>query len=191
MKKFLMPFFMALIVAALAGCADNNNDGGSSVPSSVPSYDLSNIATDEENITTVEATRDTYAWGYMYLTNPRTASGQYYPILLSTSMGIHPSFTATLTSDYNADKLNGDLTIGNNNYDLSSAASMTNSGSGRYHLAITGQTIPNDGTILIVFLTRDEEEQYFGNIEAIDQTVINQLNELGALRQYKWTKSAN
>lgn len=186
MKKFLMPFFMALIVAALAGCADNNNDGGSSVPS----YDLSNIATDE-NITTVEATRDTYAWGYMHLTNPRTASGQYYPILLSTSMGIHPSFTATLTSDYNADKLNGDLTIGNNNYDLSSAAYMTNSGSGRYHLAITGNTIPNDGTILIVFLTRDEEEQYFGNKEAIDQTVINQLNELGALRQYKWTKSAN
>ena len=184
MKKFLMPFFMALIVAALAGCADNNNDGGSSVPS----YDLSNIATDE-NITTVEATRDTYAWGYMYLTNPRKASGQYYPILLSTSMGIHPSFIATLTSDNNADKLNGDLTIGNNNYDLSNAASMTNSG--RYHLAITGQTIPNDGTILIVFLTRDEEEQYFGNIEAIDQTVINQLNELGALRQYKWTKSAN
>ena len=183
MKKFLMPFFMALIVAALAGCADNNNDGGSSVPS----YDLSNIATDE-NITTVEATRDTYAWGYMHLTNPRTASGQYYPILLSTSMGIHPSFTATLTSDYNADKLNGDLTIGNNNYDLNSAASMTNSG--RYHLAITGQTIPNDGTILIVFLTRDEEKQYLGN-KAIDQTVINQLNELGALRQYKWTKSAN
>ena len=68
---------------------------------------------------------------------------------------------------------------------------MTNSGSGRYHLAITGNTIPNDGTILIVFLTRDEEEQYFGNIEAIDQTVINQLKELGALRQYKWTKSAN
>lgn len=188
MKKFLMPFFMALIVAALAGCADNNNDGGSSVPSSVPSYDLSNIATDEENITTVEATRDTYAWGYMYLTNPRTASGQYYPILLSTSMGIHPSFTATLTSDYNADKLNGDLTFGNDNYDLSSAASMTNSR--RYHLAITGQTIPNDGTILIVFLTRDEEEQYLAN-KAIDQTVINQLNELGALRQYKWTKSAN
>ena len=186
MKKFLMPFFMALIVAALAGCADNNNDGGSSVPS----YDLSNIETDE-NITTVQATRDTYAWGYMHLTNPRTASGQYYPILLSTSMGIHPSFTATLTSDYNADTLNGDLTIGNNNYDLSSAAPMTNSGSGRYHLAITGNTIPNDGTILIVFLTRDEEEQYFGNIEAIDQTVINQLNELGALRQYKWTKSAN
>lgn len=184
MKKFLMPFFMALIVAALAGCADNNNDGGSSVPS----YDLSNIATDEENITTVEATRDTYAWGYMYLTNPRTASGQYYPILLSTSMGIHPSFTATLTSDYNADKLNGDLTIGNDNYDLSSAASMTNGG--RYHLAITGKTIPNDGTILIVFLTRDEEEKYLGN-KAIDQTVINQLNELGALRQYKWTKSAN
>lgn len=188
MKKFLMPFFMALIVATLAGCADNNNDGGSSVPSSVPSYDLSNIATDEENITTVEATRDTYAWGYMYLTNPRTASGQYYPILLSTSMGIHPSFTATLTSDYNADKLNGDLTFGNDNYDLSSAASITNSW--RYHLAITGKTIPNDGTILIVFLTRDEEEQYLGN-KAIDQTVINQLNELGALRQYKWTKSAN
>ena len=186
MKKFLMPFFMALIVAALAGCADNNNDGGSSVPS----YDLSNIETDE-NITTVQATRDTYAWGYMHLTNPRTAPGQYYPILLSTSMGIHPSFIATLTSDNNADRLNGDLTIGNNNYDLSSAASMTNSGSGRYHLAITGNTIPNDGTILIVFLTRDEEEQYFGNIEAIDQTVINQLNELGALRQYKWTKSAN
>ncbi len=184
MKKFLMPFFMALIVAALAGCADNNNDGGSSVPS----YDLSNIAT-EENITTVEPTSDTYAWGYMNLTNPRTASGQYYPILLSTSMGIHPSFTATLTSDYNVDKLDGDLTIGNNNYDLNSAVSMTNSGI--YHLAITGKTIPNDGTILIVFLTRDEEEQYFGNIEAIDQTVINQLNKLGALRQYKWTKSAN
>ena len=185
MKKFFMPFFMALIVAALAGCADNNNDGGSSVPS----YDLSNIATDE-NITTVEATRDTYAWGYMHLTNPRTASGQYYPILLSTSMGIHPSFIATLTSDYNADTLNGDLTIGNNNYDLSNAASMTNNSGGRYHLAITGQTIPNDGTILIVFLTRDEEEQYLGN-KAIDQTVINQLNELGALRQYKWTKFAN
>lgn len=103
-------------------------------------------------------------------------------------MGIHPSFTATLTSDSNADKLNGDLTIGNDNYDLSSATSMTNRG--RYHLAITGKTIPNDGTILIVFLTRDEEEQYLGN-KAIDQTVINQLNELGALRQYKWTKSAN
>ena len=174
MKKFLMPFFMALIVAALAGCADNNNDGGSSVPS----YDLSNIATDE-NITTVEATRDTYAWGYMNLTNPRTASGQYYPILLSTSMGIHPSFN----------NLDGDLTIGNDNYNLSSAASMTNSG--RYHLAITGKTIPNDGIILIVFLTRDEEEQYFGNIDVIDQTVIDQLKELGALKQYKWTKSAN
>lgn len=184
MKKFLMPFFMALIVAALAGCADNNNDGGSSVPS----YDLSNIATDE-NITTVEATRDTYAWGYMNLTNPRTASGQYYPILLSTSMGIHPSFTATLTSNSNVDNLDGDLTIGNDNYNLSSAASMTNSG--RYHLAITGKTIPNDGIILIVFLTRDEEEQYFGNIDVIDQTVIDQLKELGALKQYKWTKSAN
>ena len=184
MKKFLMPFFMALIVAALAGCADNNNDGGSSVPS----YDLSNIATDE-NITTVEATSDTYAWGHMNLTNPRTASGQYYPILLSTSMGIHPSFTATLTSDKNVDNLDGDLTIGNDNYNLSSATSMTNSGS--YHLAITGKTIPNDGTILIVFLTRDEEEQYFGNIDVIDQTVIDQLKELGALKQYKWTKSAN
>lgn len=185
MKKFLMPFFMALIVAAFAGCADNNNDGGSSVPS----YDLSNIATDE-NITTVEATRDTYAWGYINLTNPRTEQGSYYPILISTSMGIHPSFIAMLTSDYIATQLNGDLTIGNDNYDLSSATSMTNNSGRRYHLAITGQTIPNDGTILIAFLTRNEEEQYLGN-KAIDQTVINQLNELGALRQYKWTKSAN
>ena len=104
-------------------------------------------------------------------------------------MGIHPSFTATLTSNSNVDNLDGDLTIGNDNYNLSSAASMTNSG--RYHLAITGKTIPNDGIILIVFLTRDEEEQYFGNIDVIDQTVIDQLKELGALKQYKWTKSAN
>lgn len=188
MKKFLMPFFMAIMVMALAGCADDSDNGGSS---SAPQFDLSGIETDEENITNVAATSDDYAWGYINLTNPRTASGQYYPILLSTSMGIHPSFTATLTSSNNVDTYDGDLTIGNNNYDLSSAASMTNSGSRRYHLAITGNTIPNDGTILIVFLTRDEEEQYFGNIEAIDQTVINQLNELGALRQYKWTKSAN
>lgn len=186
MKKFLMPFFMAIMVMALAGCADDSDNGGSS---SAPQFDLSGIATDEENITNVAATSDDYAWGSMNLTNPRTASGPYYPILLSTSMGIHPSFTATLTSSKNVDTYDGDLTIGNSKYDLDKASPMDNGVT--YHLAITGKPVPNDGTILIAFLTRAEEDEYFGNIDVINQTVIDQLKELGALKQYKWTKSAN
>ena len=100
-------------------------------------------------------------------------------------MGLY-SYTSLLTSTKNIDTYDGDLTIGSKNYNLNIASPLYNSETNQYHLAFTDGNITNEGTIVIAFLTKEEENNFF-NIDQLTQSVIDELNKLGALKQYKWT----
>ena len=178
MKKIFMPFIMALLLTAFAGCADTGSGtGGGS------SFNTADIPAGE-NIT-LNNYQGNYAWAYAQLTNPRTEAGTYYPVLISNTMGLY-SYTALLTSTKNVDTYDGDLTLGSKNYDLNKATPLY-SGINQYHLAFTDGNIPENGTVIIAFLTKEEENKFF-NVDQLTQSIIDDLNKLDALRQYKWTK---
>lgn len=182
MKKSLLSILLAAFLAVISGCADDTKNtgtsGGSSNIESIPAGDEIKLEKHQNN----------YAWAYADLTNPRKEQGTYYPILISNLMGLY-NYNTLLTSTYKVDNSDGDLTLGNKNYDIDGATSLNNSGTTRYHLAFTDGSIPTKGTIVIAFLTKEEENKFF-NIELVDgklpQSLIDELNQLGALRQYKW-----
>ena len=182
MKKSLLSILLAVFLAVISGCADDSKNtgtsGGSSNIESIPAGDEIKLEKHQNN----------YAWAYADLTNPRKEQGTYYPILISNLMGLY-NYNTLLTSTYKVDNSDGDLTLGNKNYDIDGATSLNNSGTTRYHLAFTDGSIPTKGTIVIAFLTKEEENKFF-NIELVDgklpQSLIDELNQLGALRQYKW-----
>ena len=173
-----MPFIMALLLTAFAGCADMGSGTGSG-----SSFNTADIPAGE-NIT-LNSYQGNYAWAYAQLTNPRTEAGTYYPVLISNLMGLY-SYTALLTSNNNVDTYDGDLTLGSKNYNLNSATSLSNDGTKQYHLAFTDGNIPENGTVIIAFLTKEEENKFF-NVDQLTQSIIDDLNKLGALRQYKFT----
>lgn len=174
MKKSLLSILLVVFLTVISGCADTGNETGNNT---------SNIPVENESNPFQLKKSGNYASGNISFTNPRTEPGSYYPILLDNVMG-KSEYAPTLSSDLSTDT--GNLAIGQQGYDLKSATPL---GDGvQYRLAIEtlSGNIPNEGTIVIAFLTQAEEEQFFGSID-LTQSVIDELNKLGVLRQYKWT----
>ena len=219
MKKIFMPFIMALLLTAFAGCADND-DGTNGGNSNTPSYDIGNIPVDE---TTIELTKDTSGgWTVskaVTITNPRKEAGQYYPILISSAMGLNGEAdlsdygfgivkgiayeTKFGSSDSNWNLVFGEK--GRDMYDLSGVTALTASGKSTYYVQIMrwNGAMPSEGKLVIAFLTKAEANKYIPNNDNIvltpdadtmtynpkflDNTIVDELNKLGALRQYKFT----
>lgn len=227
MKKIFMPFIMALLLTAFAGCADNS-DGTNGGNSNTPSYDTGNIPVGE---TVVEFTKggSPQLQTSINIKNPRTATGTYYPILISSAMGLNGEGDL---SKYGAGIIKGigyrsyfgdkEMTFqdgmvsgsnlnfpdsGEQMYNLKSAKSLEASASGTYYILLDewNSEIPAEGIFIIAFLTEEEAATYIpdnSNIKLtpdspdsaagfkptyLDSKTVDELNKLGALRQYKFT----
>ena len=223
MKKIFMPFIMALLLTAFAGCADND-DGTNGGNSNTPSYDISSIPEDK---TPIELIKQQDSYGNYYtqsksvtITNPRTDAGQYYPILISTAMGLNGEGGSEMTNyfgttvkgvgymAYFGSKASGSkLVFGEKNdmYDLTGETALEKEGQGTYYVSITqwNGDMPSEGKLVIAFLTKEEANKYISNNDNIvlspdsstmtynpkflDNTIVDELNKLGALRQYTFT----
>ena len=221
MKKIFMPFIMALLLTAFAGCADND-DGTNGGNSNTPSYDIGNIPVDG---TTIELTKSSDSGGMerteskaVTITNPRKDKVEYYPILISTAMGLNGE--ADLSAHglgiikgvgymtYFGSKASGSkLVFGEKNdmYDLTSETALKENGQGAYYVSITqwNGAMPSEGKLVIAFLTEKEAKDYIPNNDNIvlmpdsstmtynpkflDNTIVDELNKLGALKQYTFT----
>lgn len=192
MKKSLLSILLFAFLAFFAGCAEDNvktadnsteiGDGTGTGGVTGTGNNTSNIPVENESNPFQLIKAGNYASGNISFTNPRTEPGSYYPILLDNVMG-KGEYAPTLSSDLSTDT--GNLAIGQQGYDLKSATPL---GDGvQYRLAIEtlSGNIPNEGTIIIAFLTKEEENKFF-NVDQLTQSVIDDLNKLGALRQYKW-----
>lgn len=224
MKKIFMPFIMALLLTAFAGCADNS-DGTNGDSSNTPSYDIGNIPVDDTvfNFTKADRTLETIS-----ISNPRTDSTKtYYPILISPAMGMNGE--ADL-SGYGMGIIKGvgyEIFFGSNQnivqnkqpdltyssakrnlmYNLTSATPINASENGTYYLMIEGWNapeFPTEGILVFAFLTKEEAAKYIPDNKNIiflpespnntagfvpsylDAAIVNELNKLGALRQYKF-----
>ena len=222
MKKIFMPFIMALLLTAFAGCADND-DGTNGGNSNTPSYDIGNIPVDE---TTIELTKQQDSYGNYYtqpisvtITNPRTEAGEYYPILISTAMGLNGEGGSVMSNifgtvkgvgymAYFGSKASGSKLVfgaGRDMYDLSGVTALNANGKGTYYVQIMrwNGAMPSEGKLVIAFLTKEEAKKYIPNNDNIvllpdsstmtynpkflDNTIVDELNKLGALRQYTFT----
>ena len=222
MKKIFMPFIMALLLTAFAGCADND-DGTNGGNSNTPSYDTGNIPEDK---TPIELIKQQDSYGNYYtqpksvtITNPRTEAGEYYPILISTAMGLNGEGGSEMSNifgtvkgvgymAYFGSKASGSkLVFGEKNdmYDLNGETALKENGQGIYYVSITqwNGAMPSEGKLVIAFLTKDEAKKHIPNNDNIvlspdagtmtynpkflDNTIVDELNKLGALRQYTFT----
>ena len=224
MKKIFMPFIMALLLTAFAGCADND-DGTNGGNSNTPSYDTGNIPVDK---TPIELTKDTSSGGdtvertepkAVTITNPRKDAGQYYPILISSAMGLNGeadlsaygfgivkgiAYETFFGSSASSSKLVfGEK--GRDMYDLNGETALKEKGQGEYYVEIMrwNGAMPSEGKLVIAFLTKEEANKYIPNNDNIvltpdadtmtynpkflDKTIVDELNKLGALRQYTFT----
>ncbi len=219
MKKIFMPFIMALLLTAFAGCADND-DGTNGGNSNTPSYDIGNIP---EDGTPIELTKDTSGGKTeskaVTITNPRKEAGQYYPILISTAMGLNGEADLSAygfgivkgvgyETKFGSSSLNSNLVFGEKGrdmYDLSGVTPLNANGKGTYYVEIMrwNGAMPSEGKLVIAFLTKAEANKYIPNNDNIvltpdaetmtynpkflDNTIVDELNKLGALRQYTFT----
>ena len=223
MKKIFMPFIMALLLTAFAGCADNS-DGTNGDSSNTPSYDIGNIPVDE---TPIELTKSQSSGGMertepkaVTITNPRKEAGEYYPILISTAMGLNGESGDEMSNmigttvkgvgyitDFRSKMSGSKLVFGEKDdmYDLTSETALNASGQDTYYVSITqwNGAMPSEGKLVIAFLTKEEANDYIPNNNDIvlmpdsstmtynpkflDNTIVDELKKLGALRQYKFT----
>ena len=89
-------------------------------------------------------------------------------------------------------------------YNLSGETALKANGKGTYYVWITsGYSMPSEGKLVIAFLTKEEANKYIPNNDNIvlspdgetmtynpkflDNTILDKLNNLGALRQYIFT----
>ena len=224
MKKIFMPFIMALLLTAFAGCADND-DGTNGVNSNTPSYDTGNIPADE---TPIKLTKSSNSGGMerteskdVTITNPRKDAGEYYPILISTAMGLNGESGSTMTNmigttvkgvgydTYFGSSASSRKLVfgeaGRDMYDLNGETALKENGKGTYYVQITqwNGDMPSEGKLVIAFLTKEEANKYIPsndnivlmpdsktmtyNPKFLDNTIVDKLNNLGALRQYTFT----
>ena len=96
---------------------------------------------------------------------------------------------------------------GRDMYDLNGETALKANGKGTYYVWITsGYSMPSEGKLVIAFLTKAEAEKYIPsnnnivlqpvgetietiayNPKFLDNTIVDELNKLGALRQYNFT----
>ena len=150
------------------------------------------------------------------ITNPRKDKGEYYSILISTAMGLNGEVDLSYfdfgivkgiayetffgSSDTTSKLVFGE---GKDMYDLNGETALKENGKGTYYVWITsGYSMPSEGKLVIAFLTKEEANKYIPNNDNIvltpesdtkydpkflDNTIVDELNKLGALRQYNFT----
>ena len=236
MNKSLISILLIVFLAVISGCADTGSGGGTSSGggtgggtgnSNTPSYDTGNIPEDK---TTIELTKDTSSGGDMgerteskavTITNPRTDKGEYYPILISTAMGLNGEVDLShfdfgiakgiaYETKFGSSSTNSNLVFGEKGrdmYDLNGVTPLKENEKGTYYVwIIKGSSMPSEGKLVIAFLTKEEADEYIPNNDNIvlqpvgetietmtynpkflDNTIVDELNKLGALRQYNFT----
>ena len=226
MNKSLISILLVVFLAVISGCADTGSGGGTSSVDGTGSgdgnYDPSAIPVDE---TPIVLTKDTSSSGggtestepkAVTITNPRTGEGQYYPILISTAMGLNGEveipdigivkgiayITYFGTSNTNSNLVFGEK--GDMMYNLTDVTPLKEEEKGTYYVWIKeGNSMPSTGKLVIAFLTEKEAKEYIPNNNNIilspdgdtwtynpkflDNTIVDELNKLGALRQYNFT----
>ena len=228
MKKSLMSILLVVFLAVISGCADTGSGGGTG-NSNTPSYDISSIPEDE---TVVEFTKggSPQLQTSINIKNPREATETYYPILISSAMGLNGEADLSKYGlgiikgvgyrSYFGDKemsygssgsiINSNLNFpdsGEEMYNLEGAKSLDASASGTYYilLDVWNGEIPAEGIFIIAFLTKEEAAKHIpdnSNMKFLpddptgaagfkptylDSKTVDELNKLGALRQYKFT----
>ena len=228
MNKSLISILLVVFLAVISGCADTGSGDGNG-NSNTPSYDTDNIPVDETTI--IEFTKDgsPQLQTSINIKNPRTATGTYYPILISSAMGLNGEADLSRYGlgivkgvgyrSYFGDKemtfQDGMVSGSNLNfpdsgeemYNLEGAKSLDASASGTYYILLDGwnSEIPAEGIFIIAFLTEEEATTYIPDNSKIkflpdspdsatgfkptylDSKTVDDLNKLGALRQYKFT----
>ena len=237
MNKSLISILLVVFLAVISGCADTGSGGGTSSGggtgsgdgngnSNTPSYDTGNIPVDK---TPIELTKDTSSGGdtvertepkAVTITNPRKDKGEYYPILISTAMGLNGEVDLSdfgfgivkgiaYETKFGSSSTTSNLVFGEGRdmYDLNGETALKENGKGTYYVWITiGRSMPSEGKLVIAFLTKEEANKYIPNNDNIvlqpvgetietmtynpkflDNTIVDELNKLGALRQYTFT----
>ena len=225
MNKSLISILLVVFLAVISGCADTGSGGGTSSGngnSNTPSYDTGNIPEDK---TTIELTKDTSSGEdvertepkAVTITNPRKDKGEYYPILISTAMGLNGEVDLShfdfgiakgiaYETKFGSNSQSSKLVFGEGKdmYDLNGETPLKENEKGTYYVwIISGYSMPSEGKLVIAFLTKEEAKKYIPNNDNIvlspdgetmtynpkflDNTIVDELNKLGALRQYTFT----
>ena len=212
MNKSLISILLVVFLAVISGCADTG------------SGDLSAITEDE---TPIVLTKDTSSEDVestepkaVEITNPREEAGEYYPILISTAMGLNGEVDLSdfgfgivkgiaYETKFGSSSTNSNLVFGEGRdmYDLNGETPLKENEKGTYYVwIISGYSMPSEGKLVIAFLTKAEAEKYIPsndnivlqpvgetietiayNPKFLDNTIVDELNKLGALKQYTFT----
>ena len=209
MNKSLISILLVVFLAVISGCADTGSGGGTS--SGVDETIIELTKSSDENVERTEPKA-------VIITNPRKEAGEYYPILISTAMGLNGEVDLSYfdfgivkgiayETFFGSSSTNSNLVFGEagrDMYDLNGETALKENGQGTYYVWITsGNSIPSEGKLVIAFLTKEEANKYIPNNDNIvlspdgetmtynpkflDNTIVDELNKLGALIQYTFT----
>ena len=227
MNKSLISILLVVFLAVISGCADTGSGGGTSSGGGTGSSGGTgsgggtNSGVDE---TIIELTKSSDEYmertepKAVTITNPRKDKGEYYPILISTAMGLNGEVDLSYfdfgivkgiayETKFGSSSSNSNLVFGEKGrdmYDLNGETALKENGKSTYYVWITsGNSIPSEGKLVIAFLTKEEANKYIPNNDNIvlspdgetmtynpkflDNTIVDELNKLGALRQYTFT----
>ena len=221
MNKSLISILLVVFLAVISGCADTGSGGGTSSVDGTSSSGGTSSGVDE---TIIELTKNSSEDvertepKAVTITNPRKDKGEYYPILISTAMGLNGEVDLSYfdfgivkgiayETFFGSSSSNSNLVFGEKGrdmYDLNGETALKENEKGTYYVWITsGNSIPSEGKLVIAFLTKEEANKYIPNNDNIvlspdgetmtynpkflDNTIVDELNKLGALRQYKFT----
>ena len=230
MNKSLISILLVVFLAVISGCADTGSGGGTSSVDGTGSGDGSGDGTGlsaiPEDKTPIELTKSSdedverTEPKAVTITNPRKDKGEYYPILISTAMGLNGEVDLSYfdfgiakgiayETKFGSNSQSSKLVFGEGKdmYDLNGETALKENGKGTYYVWITsGYSMPSEGKLVIAFLTKEEAEKYIPNNDNIvlqpvgettetmtynpkflDNTIVDELNKLGALRQYTFT----
>ena len=227
MNKSLISILLVVFLAVISGCADTGSGGGTSSVDGTGSGDGSGDGTGlsaiPEDKTPIELTKSSdedverTEPKAVTITNPRKDKGEYYPILISTAMGLNGEVDLSYfdfgiakgiayETKFGSNSQSSKLVFGEGKdmYDLNGETALKENGKGTYYVWITsGYSMPSEGKLVIAFLTKEEANKYIPNNDNIvlspdgetmtynpkflDNTIVDELNKLGALRQYTFT----
>ena len=233
MNKSLISILLVVFLAVISGCADTGSGGGTSSGGGTGSSGgtgsgdgsgdgtgLSVIPVDETPIELTKSSDEDVERTEpkaVTITNPRKDKGEYYPILISTAMGLNGEVDLSdfdfgivkgiaYETKFGSSSTNSNLVFGEgiDMYDLNGEKALQANGKGTYYVWITsGYSMPSEGKLVIAFLTEEEASKYIPNNDNIvlqpdmetmtynpkflDNTIVDDLNKLGALRQYTFT----
>ena len=213
--SILLAAFLAVISGCAddsknTGTNDNTGTGGGSNAGGLPAE---NIPVDETTV--YEFTKEFQKIYSIDVRNPRTdVSEPIYPVLISQALGLEGGETDVteygfgivkgvkyqtyFASQYNLAYYDtADLTFcrypSNTVLNITSTNGFMNSEEKKtYYISFDEW---NDPVMPFAFLTAEEIQKYFPSKDIIDpfakkyldSTVVNELKNLGALKQYKWT----